>query len=76
MSLMAGEGASIVGRASASGPEILDNYLGEVRDTAVLTIEEQDELCESMIEAEQILRATLCRIPETARQVVEFREDI
>jgi len=75
MSLMAAEGASIVGRGSASGPEILDNYLGEVRDTAVLTIAEQDELCESMIEAEQSLRATLCRIPETARQVVrEWRD--
>jgi len=60
-----------------SGPEpaILDNYLGEIRDTPVLSSDEQDRLFISMAEAERSLRDALSKIPETARQVVrEWRD--
>lgn len=61
------------GAMASSDP--LDRYLAEVRDTPLLPSEEQNRLCQVMSEAESTLRHALCRIPETARQVVHAWRD-
>jgi RNA polymerase sigma factor (sigma-70 family) len=52
--------------------DILDSYLRDIRDTRVLSGEEQNDLCESMEAAEQTLRSALAEIPATAREVVSL----
>ncbi len=71
------QGQSVESEGAGAGPEpaILDNYLGEIRDTPVLSSEEQDHLSMAMAEAERSLREELSKLPETARQVVsEWRD--
>ena len=50
--------------------DILDNYLREIRDTPLLSGDEQVRLCEQMEAAEQQFREAVVGIPETARQIV------
>ncbi len=55
---------------TAPSEDILDHYLREIRDTPLLTGEDQSWLCEQMEQAEQTFREAITRIPETARRVV------
>jgi RNA polymerase sigma factor (sigma-70 family) len=55
--------------------EPLEGYLADVRDTPVLSGDEQDRLCELMAASERTLRAELACVPETARQVVAIWHD-
>ncbi len=54
---------------------ILDSFLGEIRDTPVLSQAEQHALFEAMANAEQTLRREVTSVPETARQIIrEWRD--
>ena len=67
--------SGVQGILERPAPEILDNYLEEIRDTPVLSVGMQGDLCRAMTEAEQTLRDELVRVPETARQIVrEWRD--
>jgi RNA polymerase primary sigma factor len=55
--------------------EPLEGYLADVRDTPVLSGDEQVRLCEVMATSERTLRAALASVPETARQVVAIWHD-
>lgn len=52
--------------------EPLEGYLADVRDTPVLSGDEQASLCEVMATSERTLRTAIASVPETARQVVEI----
>ncbi len=55
--------------------EPLESYLADVRDTPVLSGDEQASLCEVMATSERTLRAELASVPEVARQVVAIWHD-
>jgi len=70
-------GQAVESEGTGVGPEpaILDNYLGEIRDTPVLSAHEQDHLSIAMGEAERSLREEMAKVPETARRIVhEWRD--
>lgn len=50
--------------------EALDSYLEDIRDTPVLSREETLALGQAMADAEEMLRAALVRLPQTAREVL------
>lgn len=61
------------GRADET--ESLDFYLADIRDTPVLSREQQNALGEEMASAESVLRTELYKVPETARQILaEWRQ--
>ena len=61
-------------RPERVGPEpgILDNYLREIRDTPVLSVEDQGELCAAMLEAELVFRQQIAGVPQVAREVIRI----